>query len=286
MLVVNYSSAVVITQILGNIIVLFERSWITSKLGSEAVTYYVIPLNLGIYIHAFIASITLVILPLSSEVEALGDKNKLLTIYTKATKIVVVLASFLCLTLINGRNLILYLWVGSDFAQKSSETLITHALTFSLLAVSIISFQVIEGIGLPKVSAVIVFGWLILSIPLMIVLTKNYGILGVGGGRLLGALVLIPAILYIEQKAFGRILWKFWQRNLSITALACLLASIVQLLFFYNLAVTWFSFIFGAIASGMIFSLVLLISGFFSENEKVWLRNLFDKIKFNLFSRN
>jgi O-antigen/teichoic acid export membrane protein len=271
-LVVKYSSAVVITQSLGNFMVLFERSWIIGKLGPEAVTYYVIPLNLGIYVHAFISSITLVILPISSEVEASGDKNKLLSIYTKATKIVIVLAAFLCLTLINGRNFILYLWVGSDFAQNSSETLITQALTFSLLAVSIISFQIIEGIGLPKVSAAIVFGWSILSVPLMVVLIQDYGILGVGSARFLGSLIIVPAILYIEKRVFGKVLWKFWQRNLFIIGLSIGFTSIFQLWLFHNLPVTWFCFFCGIIGGGLIFSLVLLISGFVTEDEKKWFR--------------
>lgn len=282
-LVLKYSFAVIITQTLGNIMVIFERSWITSKLGSEAVTYYVIPLNLGIYVHAFVSSITLVILPLSSEIEALGDKEKLLTIYTKASKIVLVLAAFLCLTLINGRNLILRLWVGSDFSEKSSETLIAHALTFSLLAISIISFQVIEGIGLPKVSAVIVFGWFILSIPLMILLTNDYGILGVGAGRLMGAFILIPAIFYIEKRSFGKPLWKFWEANLVKIGISVILASIVQSLSFNNFDITWITLICGTVLGAFAFSFVLLIVGFFSVNEKIWLKSLFDKMIIKTF---
>ena len=282
-LVLKYSFAVIITQTLGNIMVLFERSWITSKLGSEAVTYYVIPLNLGIYVHAFVSSITLVLLPLSSEVEALGDKEKLLIIYTKATKIVLVLASFLCLTLINGRNLILQLWVGVDFSEKSSGTLITHAFTFSLLAISIISFQVIEGIGLPRVSAAIVFGWFVFSIPLMIFLTPDYGIVGVGSARLIGALILIPAIFYIEKQAFGKILWKFWQSNLLKISASCFTATIVQYCIFHNFTGTWINLICATIFSGLLFGFVLLISGFFSSAEKEWLRNLINKIKLKAF---
>ncbi len=274
-LVLRYSSAVVITQFLANFLLLFERSWITSKLGTDAVAYYVIALNLGIYIHAFISSISLTLFPLSSEADALGDKSKLLTIYTKATKIVLMLAAFLCLTLINGRNFILGLWVGSEFVEKSSDTLITHALTFSILAVAVISIQVIESIGQPNVSAFIVFCWLIVSVPLMIVLTDGYGSLGVGTARLVGVFVFIPAILYTEKKVFGSILWKFWQKNLLIIGLAGVIASLVEFFLFQKLSLSWLNFMSGAALGGMVFGFILLITGFVSANEKEWLKNLF-----------
>jgi hypothetical protein len=185
------------------------------------------------------------------------------------------LAAFLCLTLINGRNFILGLWVGSEFVEKSSDTLITHALTFSILAVAVISIQVIESIGQPNVSAFTVFCWLIVSVPLMIVLTDGYGSLGVGTARLVGVFVFIPAILYTEKKVFGSILWKFWQKNLLIIGLAGVIASLVEFFLFQKLSLSWLNFMSGAALGGMVFGFILLITGFVSSNEKEWLKNLF-----------
>jgi O-antigen/teichoic acid export membrane protein len=276
-LVLRYSSAVIVSQSLANFMLLFERSWITSKLGTEAVTYYVIALNLGIYIHAFISSISLTIFPLSSETDALGDKSKLLTIYTKATKIVLVLAAFSCLTLIHGRNFVLGLWVGSEFVQKSSDTLITHAVTFSILAVAVISIQMIEGIGHPNVSAFVVFCWLIVSVPLMIFLTGGYGNLGIGLARLIGVLVFIPAILYTEKKVFGGVLGKFWQKNLLIISLASAASSLVEFFLFQKLSTSWVNFAGGAAVGGLVFGFVLFMTGFVSATEKEWLKSLFTR---------
>jgi O-antigen/teichoic acid export membrane protein len=276
-LVIKYSFAIIVTQFFANFLLLFERSWIVSKLGSEAVTYYVIPLNLGIYIHAFIGSITLVLFPLSSEIQALGDKEKLLRLYTKATKIVVVLASFLCLTLITGRNLILHLWLGRDFAQKSADVLIAHTLTFSFLAVVIISFQIIEGIGLPKVSTFFTFCWLAISIPLMILAAGDYGIFGIGAARFVGALPLIPAILYIERKVFGKPLWIFWQKILMIIAASIACAALVQTIIFSNLPANWLTLLCGIIAGGLAYGLTLFVLGFLSANEREWLRDLYNR---------
>ena len=276
-LILRYSAAIIVTQFFANFLLLFERSWITSRLGTEAVAYYVIALNLGVYVHAFVGSISLALFPLSSEIEARGDKSELLRIYTKATKIVLTLAVFLCLTLINGRNFILGLWVGLDFAEKSSDALVTHALTFSLMAVVIVSVQVIEGVGQPGVTAAAIFVWLILSAPLMIVFIDDYGITGVGIARLLGALIFIPTILYIEKKVFGHILRKFWRRNLLTVGFAAVAASLVQYFIFHNLAMSWINFGGGLVFGGLVFGFCLLIAGFVSPNEKQWLKNRFSR---------
>jgi len=279
-LILRYSAAIIVTQFLGNLLVLFERSWITSRLGTEAVAYYVIALNLGVYIHAFIGSISLALFPLSSEIEAHGDKSRLLRIYTKATKIVLMLAAFLCLTLINGRDFILGLWVGLDFVQKSSDALITHALTFSIMAVAIISLQIIEGVGQPGVTAAAVFVWLVLSIPLMIVLTDDYGITGVGIARLLGASIFIPTILYVEKRVFGLVQWKFWRRTLLIVGFGSVCASLVQYFIYQNLAISWINFGGGVIIGGLVFGFCLLIAGFISPHEREWLKNTFNQSVF------
>src|SRR5689334_21953408 len=50
-LVNRYSRGVVGYQIAANAFFLFERGWITAKLGPESLTYYAIPMSLGIYFH-------------------------------------------------------------------------------------------------------------------------------------------------------------------------------------------------------------------------------------------
>ena len=82
----RFSGAVTIYQVAGNLIVLFERGWITRVLGSAAVTYYVIPMTIAIYIHAFIASLTQVVFPMTSEASAGRDMERVHRTYTHALK--------------------------------------------------------------------------------------------------------------------------------------------------------------------------------------------------------
>ena len=68
-LVFKYSSGVIAYQLLANILLLFERSWITGRLGAESLTYYVVPMMLAVYLHAFFANLMTVIFPLVSELK-------------------------------------------------------------------------------------------------------------------------------------------------------------------------------------------------------------------------
>lgn len=269
-LVIKYSSAVIATQLFGNLILLFERSWITRALGAEAVTFYVVPMNLALYIHAFVASLAMIIFPLASEADALENKEKLLTIYTKATKILIALIVFLCVTIIAGRNLILLRWVGESFVQNSSLTLVAHALTFSILAASIVAVQIIESIGFPSFTARLTLFWVCVSVPLMI-FAAPFGILGISVSRLTGALIFIPAIFIIEKKVFQRNLGAFWRKlSVSLTP-AVIFTALFETLTFEFLPATWSVLIAGTILGAASFGAALLISGFFTVKEKDWL---------------
>ena len=77
---------------------------------------------LRLYIHSFISSLMLVIFPLASELK--NKKERLLKLYTKATKIVVFLVVFMATTLIVESKFFLTLWMGAEFAEKSAILLV------------------------------------------------------------------------------------------------------------------------------------------------------------------
>ncbi len=58
--VLRYGGSIIVYQAFSNLFLLFERGWIVRNFGSEALTYYVVPMTLGIYLHGFIASLALV----------------------------------------------------------------------------------------------------------------------------------------------------------------------------------------------------------------------------------
>lgn len=271
-LVMRYSSGIIGYQILANLLLLFERGWITRQLGAESLTYYVVPMTLGMYIHGFVSSLMLVIFPLASELK--NEKEKLLKLYLKATKIVSLLVVFLGTTLIVENRIFLTLWMGENFAENSANLLILHTITFGLAAILTVSWQMTEGLGFPNYNFAVFTVCLVVSVGLMFALTQNYGNFGIGVARLAGFGAIFFSIFYVEKWFFGKIQIGFWLRLLGILAIAALFAALAEIFITNNLTISWFSFVLSAFCGGLAYCFVLWILGFVTADEKLLIRGI------------
>jgi O-antigen/teichoic acid export membrane protein len=265
-LVLSYSSGVVGYQILANLLLLFERGWITRNLGSESLTYYVVPMSLAMFVHSFISSLMLVIFPLASELQ--NDRQKLLRLYLKATKIVCLFVFFLITTLIIGSRPFLTIYLGEAFAEKSAMLLILHSITFGALAILTVSWQMTEGLGFPNYNFKLFGICLFLSVTLMFLLTGSYGNLGVAIARLVGFCTIFFSIFYVENWFFREIQTAFWARLIGTLASAATLAGAVQFLILRNFATNWFSFIISVSCGAIVYVFALWLFGFVTAEEK------------------
>jgi O-antigen/teichoic acid export membrane protein len=271
-IVLRYSVGIVGYQILANLLLLFERGWITRHLGAENLTYYVVPMSLGMYIHGFISSLMLVIFPLASELK--NEKEKLLRLYTKATKIVSILVVFLGTTLIVENKFFLALWVGKDFAENSSDLLVLHAITFGLAAILTVSWQMTEGLGFPNYNFAVFGICLVISVGLMIVLTDRFGNFGIAAARLAGFATIFFSIFYVEKWFFNKIQIGFWLRLIGTLAVAAVFVALVEMLIINNLPVNWLTFVLSASSGGLVFVAALWLLDFISADEKILIRGI------------
>lgn len=269
-LVSGYGAGVIGYQIFANILLLFERSWIIRRFGAESLSFYVVPMTLSFYFHGFINSLTLVVFPVFSELR--GDREKLVSVYQKATKIVLAATVFAVLTSVCGGRMFLTLWISRDLAEKSFAVLIVHFASFGLVALMIIIWQLAEGFARPRFNAAMTFIWLVVSLPLMMIAADEWNILGVGLARLAGILTTIPLIFYGEKQFLGEIQTAFWAKNISIIAVAAFLSGAAESFLFNSGAESWLVFIFGAACGAAIFSLVLWLLNFITLEEKRLIR--------------
>lgn len=262
-------------QIFGNIILLFERGWIIRKFGEESLTFYVVPMMLGIYLLGFTISLVQVLFPVISEM--LGEREKIIRLYQKSTKIVLAIISFAVLSLICGGKLLLALWINPEFAENSYVILIFHALSFGLSAVYTLSWQLVEGFGKTKINAFISFIWLTVSLPLMVFLAEDWGANGIAFARFFAIFLTFPAIFYAEKRYLGKVQISFWLKICLILGAAIISSSVVETWIFGILAVKWFTLVLGGFAGMTVFFLTLLILGFITDDEKILLKQLFGK---------
>ena len=147
-----------------------------------------------------------------------------------------------------------------------------------LLACMIISWQFIEGFGLPVYNTASGFSWLIISVPLMLVFTNSHGIWGTALARLIGEITIPVSILLVEKKIFGKILSDLWLKIISLLGLAAIIAGIGEKFLLEYFSISWISLLFSISIFGFIYLGILWFTKYFSEEEKFWISNQVKKV--------
>lgn len=277
--VLRYSSGIVGYQILSNFLLLFERGWITRHLGPESLTFYVVPMTLSFFIHGFVSSLIIVIFPLASQLK--NEREKLLRLYSKATKTVCFFVFFFAAALIVEGNLFLILWMGAPFAAQTYLLLVIHTITFSIVAIQTISWQMTEGLGNPAHNFYIFAVCLIINVLMILGLTESLGNVGIALGRLAGFGTIFLSVFYIEKWAFQKVQVKFWLKLASILSVATITAIAAMKIISRCLPQTWISLAAQVAGGGIVYLSAVWLMGFVTEDEKELVRRLFTDRKNN-----
>jgi len=263
--VLRYSGSIIVYQALTSVLLLFERSWIVRKFGAEALSFYVLPMMLAVYMHGLLASFSQVLFPVVNEL--LTDREGLIRLYGRATKVVLVLTAFILSGYVGSGQAFLGLWIGGEFAERSYILLILIGCAFAVNIIAMIVWLLAEAFRTPGLNALSSTIWAVTAIPLMIVFARNWGIEGVAMGRLVGVLFTIPLIPYIEKRFLGRVMWQFWAATLVRLLPAAAAAIGVERLLFGRVEASWPVLIASVLTGSATFAAVLLVAGFFSREE-------------------
>lgn len=268
--VITFNAGIVGYQILANLLLLFERGWITNQLGVKNLTYYVIPLTLGIQLHAFTSSLVQVVFPLASELS--NDKPRLLALYLKATRSVGMVVVFAVSMVVALAPQFLMLWVGDEIANESSLILRLVVVAFGITSMLTIVWQMTEGLGRPMMNLLIFVPCLLISVTLMLLLTPQYGNIGVAIARLSGFCMLIALIPIAEKLFFGEFQTGFWIRSLLSLGISAIAAVLVSEAVIQSLPLSWATLLLAGAAGGAVYFAVLLMVRFVTIGELKALR--------------
>ncbi len=178
-----------------------DRLLVGSFLGPTAVTYYVIPANLSSQVHRLTTRLTSVLFPLSSELSARGEGERLRKMYIKTTKYITILTTAIYLPVILLSSPLLRFWMGQNFADQSGSTLSVLALSFYVLSFNAVAYHILNGIGRPDINAVsAVIGGLI-NVGLCLLLIPKAGIFGAAAANLISMARIPVYILYANKRA-------------------------------------------------------------------------------------
>lgn len=267
----KYGSSVAGHQIFANVQLLYERMLITRIAGPDKMTNYVVPMTMSIYILVFMSNLTLNLMPYTSELFAKNRIDELEIIYRRLTKFVCTIVVFICTALAVGSHSLLSNWIGSAFADASYQVFVFQLATFGALACMIICWAFIEGYGLPVYNTAAGFSWLLISIPLMLILTKDYGIWGTALARLIAESTIPVSVILVERKIFGKVLGGLWLKIFAVLGVAAFISGFAENYLLKSFSTNWLSLLFSMFVAGIIYSGIVWFSAFYSKEEKEWM---------------
>ncbi|MBW3537879.1 flippase [Candidatus Parcubacteria bacterium] len=188
-----------ISTLAGTILLELDKIILGYSLGTAAVAFYVLPGGLAIKVQRSIAAITTVIFPLSSELFATGQLDKLQRLYWRAVRLTLTLIVLGVTPMYVLSYPFLLHWVGLEFAQKSSLVMQLLLATYSILAMTTIPSYIAFGAGKPRPVAIFSVVSGMLNVLLVILLIPSFGVNGAAFAFLLSVLPSFIFIHFVER---------------------------------------------------------------------------------------
>jgi O-antigen/teichoic acid export membrane protein len=172
-----------------------DKLMIGSFLGTPAVAYYVLCLQLTQPIHMLASSAFNFVFPLFSHRRESG-KHRLDSAFRSAMMANIVLAAIVTLPLFFFSRTILRIWMGPAFAAHSFVLLSVLAVAFGALAINVVPYYTLLSVGRVRLVSLLSLFSGILTLVSMSVLVPRYQLIGAACSRFLYAGILaVPFIV-------------------------------------------------------------------------------------------
>lgn len=188
--ILGFSTLKVFSVISGQIVFQLDKVLIAAFLPLSSVSYYVIPLGLAQRIISVIPNITTAVFPAVSEYR--NDRPRLLDLYVRASKGVLVLVLPIAVVLFVFAERILGLWMGQDFVANSSTTLRYQAIAFLVASLAATPGVFVEGLGRPGVPAAFAALSAVINLTATLLFIPRYGIAGPALALILNGAITVP----------------------------------------------------------------------------------------------
>ncbi len=174
----SFGGWVTVTALIIPVFVSSERFFIGILSTLPNVTYYTAPYEITSRLWIIPGSLSVILFPAFSLLQGKNAYEHMNVIFRRSTKYFIIFIGLAVVIMAFFAQDILRIWLGSDFAQKS--TLVFQVLLFSFLLNSLanIPYSLIHGIGRPDIMAKLYALELVVYLPFVFVMVKNWGING------------------------------------------------------------------------------------------------------------
>ncbi|MDF2953372.1 MAG: Membrane protein involved in the export of O-antigen and teichoic acid [Thermodesulfobacterium sp.] len=169
---------VTISSIVSPVLVYLDRFLIGSLLSISAVAYYSAPYEAVTRLWIIPASLVMTIFPVFSALEGIKDRQRLGILFVRSVKYILLTLWPVVLVVMLFAKEALQIWLGDEFAAKSTLALQILALGVLINSLARIPFALLQGIGRPDIPAKFHLLELPFYIGIAYLLVSHWGIAG------------------------------------------------------------------------------------------------------------
>jgi O-antigen/teichoic acid export membrane protein len=177
-----------VSNVLGPLMVTFDRFLIGSVISIAAVAYYSIPYEVVTKLWLISSALVGVLFPVFSATN-FADRTRLAFLYESGVKYIFVVLLPIALLLVIFAPEGLAVWLGSDFAHNSAPVARLLAVAVLVNSMAHIPFAHLQSVGRPDVTAKFHLTELPIYIVMLFFLARSWGITGVAVAWLLRVLI-------------------------------------------------------------------------------------------------
>ena len=178
-----------LSNIISPLMVVADRFLIANFLGAAAVAFYTIPAEFMIRLLVLPAAITTTLFPVFSKYISENNFDDAFALYKKSMKIIFLIMGAVAIGVGIGADFGLQMWLGRDFAEKSTAVASVLAVGILFNSMAQIPHAYIQASGDARSTALIHVFESALYIPALLLLIQRYGILGAAIAWMLRALL-------------------------------------------------------------------------------------------------
>lgn len=150
---VSYGGWVTVSNIVNPLLVYGDRLFVAGLLSTAALTYYAVPFEVVTRLWIVASGLAAALFPAFSTLEATGSRDRLELLCARSLKyLLLVLGPAVLLTVAFARD-ILTIWLGPDFAAKSTVAMQVLAVGVLLNSLTYVPYSLLQALNRPDVVA-------------------------------------------------------------------------------------------------------------------------------------
>lgn len=192
-----------LSNIISPLMVVADRFLISNVLGAAVVAYYTIPAEFMIRLLVLPAAITTTLFPVfTKDLSEKNHKNSF-SLYKKSLKIIFLMMGAIVACIFIGADLGFRLWLGPEFAEKSTAVAIVLAVGILFNSLAQVPHAYIQASGDARSTALIHVFESVFYLPTLFVLMQMHGIVGAAFAWMLRALLDL-VLLHVRAMRINR----------------------------------------------------------------------------------